>query len=72
MQGMGGVAHRRYQEVWPDILTRHAVRLPELNEMVADLKRQGILESANWDARQRVPRGDTELRLASPAIADAR
>lgn len=57
-----------YGEIWPMILTRHAVRLTELNLIAARLRNQGILEFPEWTTRQRVPANENRVQLAGDDV----
>jgi three-Cys-motif partner protein len=44
-----------YRKLWSQVLTKHAVRLTDVNTICADLKKKGQLVVPNWEARKRVP-----------------
>lgn len=52
-----------YGLLWPRILARHAVTKPELNLIVAKLRRAGILVVADWQPRQRIPTEQSRLHV---------
>jgi hypothetical protein len=47
--------HILYSNLWPMVLTRHAVRLTDVNAICADLRKKSALVFPNWEARKRVP-----------------
>jgi hypothetical protein len=47
--------HVVYKKVWPTVLTRHAVRLADVNAICADLRKRGELVFPDWEARRKVP-----------------
>jgi three-Cys-motif partner protein len=44
-----------YGDLWPLVLTRHAVTKVELNQIAAALRREGCLNFPDWGERKRVP-----------------
>lgn len=44
-----------YGEVWPKVLSRHAVRKTELNRIAAALRKSGELAFPEWPPRKQVP-----------------
>lgn len=54
-----------YGEMWPQVLSRHAVRKAELNSMAAVMRKDGRLLFPGWPDGKRVP-GD-DFRMSRPA-----
>jgi three-Cys-motif partner protein len=48
--------HIRYAHLWPAVLSRHVVRLPDVNAICGRLKKQGGLLFPDWEHRARVPK----------------
>jgi three-Cys-motif partner protein len=44
-----------YKKLWPIVLTRHAVRLTDVNTICADLRKKEQLVFPDWEPRKRVP-----------------
>jgi hypothetical protein len=44
-----------YDTLWPQILSRYVVRLPDVNQMGTKLRRTGRLLFPDWEANKRVP-----------------
>jgi transposase len=44
-----------YEGLWPQVLTRHVIRLTDLNEIAARLRKEGKLLFPDWEPRKRVP-----------------
>jgi three-Cys-motif partner protein len=53
-----------YGEVWPQVLTRHAIRKAELGRMAAAMRRSGELTISEWRPRKQVP--DDAYRISRP------
>lgn len=45
----------RYDTLWPQVLLRHVVRLPDVNKLAADLRTDGKLLFPDWERGKRVP-----------------
>jgi hypothetical protein len=45
----------RYDALWPQILLRHVLRLPDLNKIAAQYRNNGTLLFPDWEYRKRVP-----------------
>ena len=45
----------RYEKLWPQILERHVVRLPDVNKIAARLRSEGTLLFLDWERGKRVP-----------------
>lgn len=45
----------KYETLWPQILARHVVRLPDVNQLGAKLRRDGRLNFPDWERGKRVP-----------------
>jgi hypothetical protein len=48
----------KYKNLWPQVLARHVVRRPTVNQIAADLRKQGLLVFPGWEAKKRVPQPD--------------
>jgi len=57
----------RYRELWPLVLSRHVVRLTEINTTVARLRNQGRLLVPDWEPRKRVPQPDYRIQRPGPS-----
>ncbi len=44
-----------YDKLWPQVLARHVVRLPDVNKIAAQLHNDGVLLFPEWEKRKRVP-----------------
>src|ERR1700730_5391970 len=44
-----------YEKLWPQVLVRHVVRLPDVNKMAATLRDAGTLLFPDWEKGKRVP-----------------
>ncbi|MDO9474533.1 MAG: three-Cys-motif partner protein TcmP [Caulobacter sp.] len=54
-----------YGEVWPQILSKHAVRKVDLNALAGSLRKSGGIVFPDWVPKKRVP--DDEYRMSRPA-----
>ena len=45
----------RYDSLWPQVLLRHVVRLPDVNKIAAALRLDGSLVFLGWEKGKRVP-----------------
>jgi three-Cys-motif partner protein len=45
----------RYETLWPEVLARHVIRLPQLNELAVKLRKAQALEFPDWEKGRRVP-----------------
>ena len=43
-----------YQDLWPQVLGRHVVRRPDVNEIAARLRREGRLLFPDWEKGKRI------------------
>jgi three-Cys-motif partner protein len=50
-----------YDELWPKVLSLHAVRLTDVNTICGSLRKRGMLVFPNWEVRARVPKGHYTL-----------
>ena len=57
--------HITYKQLWPVVMTRHAVRLTEVNKICTDLKKKNELVFLDWAPRGKAPKD--EYRLQRPA-----
>lgn len=44
-----------YGEVWPRVLTKHVVRLPDVNQIAAQLRKEQVITFLDWESNKRVP-----------------
>jgi three-Cys-motif partner protein len=44
-----------YEKLWPQVLARHVVRLPDVNRITARLRDEGTLLFPDWEREKRVP-----------------
>lgn len=54
----------RFDKVWPHVLSRHIVRLKDMNEIAARLRKEERLTFLDWEPRKRVP--DGHYRMQKP------
>jgi len=54
----------RYEMLWPQVLARHVVRLPDVNEMAAAMRRDGRLLFPDWERGKRVPQPNYRVQRA--------
>lgn len=52
----------KFEDVWPHILSRHVVRLKDMNEIAARLRKEGRLVFLDWGPRKRVPDGHYRMQ----------
>jgi three-Cys-motif partner protein len=45
----------KYKDLWPQILARHVVTRPAVNQIAAALRKEGLLVFPGWEAKKRVP-----------------
>lgn len=45
----------KYRDLWPQVLAQHVVRRPTVNQIAADLRKQGLLVFPGWEPKRRVP-----------------
>jgi three-Cys-motif partner protein len=53
-----GPAPILYKDLWPQVLAKHVVRKTAVNQIAAQLRKDGILEFPDWEPRKRVPQPD--------------
>ena len=51
-----------YKSLWPQILARHVVRLPDVNQIGARLRGDGRVLFPNWEKGKRVPQPDYRIQ----------
>jgi three-Cys-motif partner protein len=51
-------SHFTYRNLWAAVLTRHVVRLTDVNAICADLRKRGELVFPGWESGKRVPKDD--------------
>jgi hypothetical protein len=52
------VAHRN----WPQVLAKHVVRLPDVNQIAARLRKEERLLFPDWEKKKRVPQAAYRLQ----------
>lgn len=52
-----------YEMLWPQVLARHVVRLPDVNKMAAALRGDGRLVFPDWEKGKRVPQARYRTQL---------
>ena len=45
----------RYETLWPEVLARHVIRRPQVNELAVKLRKEQALEFPDWEKGKRVP-----------------
>jgi three-Cys-motif partner protein len=45
----------RYEMLWPEVLARHVIRRPHVNELAVKLRKAQVLEFPDWEKGKRVP-----------------
>ena len=56
--------HITYKNLWPAVLTKHAVRVTEVNAICARLKKKNELVFLDWEAREAQP--EDHYRMQRP------
>ena len=51
-----------YGEVWPRVLAKHVVRVPDINQMASRLRKEGKLLFLDWEAGKRVPQANYRMQ----------
>jgi hypothetical protein len=54
----------RYEELWPQVLLRRVIRLPDVNKMVARLYAEERLLIPDWEKERRVPQQHYRIQRA--------
>jgi three-Cys-motif partner protein len=54
----------KYEDLWPQVLSRHIVRLTELNALAAELRKSGELLFPDWETGKRVPQDHYSVQRA--------
>lgn len=57
-------AFRTYGEVWPKVLAKHVVTLPDLNKVANDLRKNNQLLFSEWEVRKRKPEDSYRMSRA--------
>jgi three-Cys-motif partner protein len=52
----------RYEAIWPQVLLRHVVRLPDVNKIASQLRADGKLHFLDWEVGKRVPQQNYRLQ----------
>ena len=45
----------RYEKLWPEVLARHVIRRPQVNELAVKLRNAQALDFPDWEKGKRVP-----------------
>jgi hypothetical protein len=45
----------RYEMLWTEVLARHVIRRPQVNELAVKLRKAQRLEFPDWEKGKRVP-----------------
>jgi three-Cys-motif partner protein len=45
----------RYEALWPEVLARHVIRRPQVNELAVKLRKAQALEFPDWEKGKRIP-----------------
>jgi three-Cys-motif partner protein len=45
----------RYDKLWPEVLARHVIRRPQVNDLAVKLRKAQALEFPDWEKGKRVP-----------------
>ena len=53
----------RYEKLWPQVLARHVVRRPDVNEIASRLRREGALFFPDWEKGKKVPHDKYRTQL---------
>jgi three-Cys-motif partner protein len=53
-----------YEKLWPEVLLRHVVRLPDVNKMAGQLRADGKLLFPDWEKGKRVPQQNYRIQRA--------
>jgi hypothetical protein len=51
-----------YEAVWPRVLTKHIVRLPDINQAAARLRKEKRLSFPDWERAKRVPQAHYRMQ----------
>jgi len=54
-----------YAEIWPKILGRFVISKTEMNAIVAEARKQGLITIPNWGVRQRTPHDQSQIKIGS-------
>ncbi len=54
----------RYEVLWPEVLLRYVVRLPDVNKIAAELRTDGKLLFPDWEKGKRVPQQNYKMQRA--------
>ena len=58
--------HITYKSLWAAVLTKHAVRVTEVNAICARLKKKNALVFLDWEAGKRKP--EDHYRMQRPDV----
>lgn len=51
----------KYEQVWPRVLAKHVVRLPDVNQIAARLRKEQKIKFPDWEAGKRVPQPNYKM-----------
>jgi three-Cys-motif partner protein len=51
----------KYESIWPRVLAKHVVRLPDVNRIAARLRKEQIIIFPNWESGKRVPQSNYKM-----------
>jgi three-Cys-motif partner protein len=52
----------KYEDVWPRVLAKHVVRLPDINQIAARLRKEGTIVFLDWERGKRVPQPNYRMQ----------
>jgi hypothetical protein len=55
-----------YESLWPQVLARHVVRLPNVNQIGVRLRDEGQLLFPDWEKGKRVPQPHCRIQRVKP------
>lgn len=58
-----------YEELWPQVLARHFVKLSDVNQIAAKLRAEGKLVVPNWETGKHVPHTGYKMQRAGHTTA---
>lgn len=60
----------RYESVWPRVLAKHVVRLPDVNQIAARLRKEQKIVFPDWEPGKRVPQQNYRMQKPSNRLAE--
>lgn len=55
----------KYEDLWPQVLSRHIIRHTDLNTLIADMRKSGDLLLPDWESGKRVPQDSYRVQKPS-------